>query len=119
MPSKKLWPCTKENLQQMYQKLIKNDYQAWEEFAEIKQSIRIISPSFSNQDLYFCSFFIGCKKNPCKHSVLVMHYFNKTLVNPYSMSKPMEQRRKRGRPSLAEPALKRGRTSQAEPALSV
>jgi hypothetical protein len=38
-------------------------------------------------------------------SVFVMHFIVKTLVNPYSLSKPIQGKRKRGRPSLARKAL--------------
>jgi hypothetical protein len=107
MPSKQFWPCSSEQLEANRRKLSERTYRDWDEFIKLKQSIHIIRPSPSIENFYFCSCFSGCKKNPCKYSVLVMHYITKTLVNPYIMSTPIQSKRKRGRPALAKNALSR------------
>lgn len=105
MPSNRLLPCTQEQLKQIFERLSKGMYRTWAEFADLKQNIHIISPFPNVPNLYFCSCFTGCKKSPCKHSVLVMHFIKKTLVNPYPNSNPIEPKRKKGRPPLAKNAL--------------
>ena len=105
MPSGGFWPCTREELQAAYEMLKDRTYQNWDAYVLLKRDVHIIRPSQSVDNLYFCSCFTGSKNHPCKHSVFVMQFVTKTLVNPFLLSTPIEPRRKRGRPSLAKNAL--------------
>jgi hypothetical protein len=94
----------KEDLPRLYQKLMNPNYSDWNDYVNTKNSIYVIRPSSIYPNVYFCSCPVGCKKHACKHSVHIMQYVKKTLVNPYH-STPFEKKRKPGRPSLAKNAL--------------
>jgi hypothetical protein len=87
---------------ELYQKISNLNFINWEDYINAKSLLYFVSPSQICPTLYFCTCPVGIKKKPCKHSVYVMQFIKKTLMNPYS-STPLEGKRKRGRPSRALP----------------
>jgi hypothetical protein len=95
-----------DDLTDIFNKILKSNYESWEDFVKCKNLVYIVRPSTINPAYFICSCKVGIKKKICKHNLYIMHYVVKSIVNPYLQNTPLTPRRKRGRPSLAKNALK-------------
>jgi hypothetical protein len=92
-----------EEIIDLYNKVANCTFENWNDYVSTKRGIFIIRPSTIYPAFYICSCPNGIKKRPCKHSVYVMTYLKKSLVNPYAIS--IQPKRGPGRPKKAKDAL--------------
>ena len=97
---------SEEVIMENFRRIKECNYNDWNEFVETNNSIYIIKRSPLNHDFFICSCPVGCKKHPCKHSVLIMENVEHIIQNLYAQSTPIQPKRKPGRPKLAKYALK-------------
>uniref|UniRef100_A0A914DHJ5 SWIM-type domain-containing protein n=1 Tax=Acrobeloides nanus TaxID=290746 RepID=A0A914DHJ5_9BILA len=77
---------------------------SWSEYQQNRLKFHTITPNIENR-LYECTCPVGIRKKPCKHSTMLMVNDSIFSYPPSTVSKPIEAKRKRGRPSKATKAL--------------
>ncbi|KAI1709031.1 MULE transposase domain-containing protein [Ditylenchus destructor] len=101
--------CTREidesKILEMYNLLIANDYTSWKAYKEYRRSILILTKSLYWPNVYSCSCTDGRKKRLCHHSVLLMCKLKILSYPPDASAKPLQRKRKLGRPRIAGSAL--------------
>ena len=88
-----------------YKELESLKFNSWKRYKELRSEFYIVKPSTRWIGCLECTCFDGIKKRPCKHAVMMMCANKMLKYPPDACAKPLEGKKKSGRPKKAKNTL--------------
>jgi hypothetical protein len=88
-----------EDYKSWFRNIAQHGFTTWQQYKQDRHRFHMV---FKDHDWYYCTCQVGKTTDCCKHCVVILKQNGVIQYPPETMSKPISQKRKRGRPPKAK-----------------